>query len=266
MSALVRRLGSLIACLAATAVWASPTFFGDTGLVLAPTADVLPYTHMQFSGTYTRLSDGTNEVKAFPVTLTYGASNNSELSVSFAEASDDSGHGADVKSLGAKVNILTEDFVGQRPGLAAGIRVAKFGSGQFDHSVSDAYFVASKALFLQDDGIEAGFAVRAHLGLGYTSYSGGTSSKFTSVFGGVSFKSRSGHAVIFEILPEHKDGAQVYRERTMSASIRHPLSENFVLEIGNTRPYSYGDETYFAKIIYHAGERLRDDPRTSVRY
>ncbi|HEY3415857.1 MAG TPA: hypothetical protein VGM23_03140 [Armatimonadota bacterium] len=267
MSALLRWwmfITVLIGC--AVAGLSYPTLYGDTGLVLVPTADIMPTGNFSLAVNVSRedLTSGTATV--IPVRVTYGASDRTEFSLFFSEPTDKSEGGFDATGGGVKLSLLPENVERRTPGIAVGGRIASL-RDPVGYDVIEGYAVFSKALLQSGDLEDKGFVFRFHGGVSYIQYSGAVDAEFFSPFFGVSYASVEGNSLVIDYVPKQEKGITTYRESTISGALRRRLSPNFWIELGSTKPFGQGGEnSYYAGLLYHYGEidRHADDAKVLV--
>ncbi len=247
---------------ASLAAWSFPTLYGDTGLVLMPTADVQPVSSFEGVVDFMKVS-GAGKTRAIPLRLCYGISEHTELALMISEARE-AEKGFDVAGAAVKMVLIDEESYTFIPGVAVGMRAIRLKQqGLQTKDVVDGYLVLSKTMLARGDMTEDGFIIRTHAGLASTTYSGGATGSFIGPFGGASYLSASGNFVGLEFMPAQKSGATTLRENTISAVLRRPLSDNFFIEVGTTRPFGMGaSNTAFAGIMYRYAERSPDQPIT----
>lgn len=154
--------------------WSYPTLYGDTGLVLMPSADVIPDTYVMLAGNYAEVkSDAGGRAIIFPVRLLYGASDNTELFVLGAESSTKTEEGGfDALGAGFKVALIHENLMTDWPGISIGARAYQT-QGAIDKRVIEAYLVGSKTIFKTSDLLdEEGYTFRVHLAGFFTRFTG----------------------------------------------------------------------------------------------
>lgn len=255
MTALLRMMILLIALgIATIVVWSYPTMYGDTGLVVMPTADTLTYTFIDLGLNTTRYNGALGKGNTYPIRLTFGASDDSEFFVVLSEASGKNNTMPDVFGGGLKYRLVREDPYTHMPGVAVGVRVVNMKGGLFDQNVVNAYGVVSKALFTSGDDTDAGFQIRAHGALEFTQYSGDRKGSFYGLLAGLSYRSDSGTEFAVDIVPAQKKGDVKFRETSYSVAVRRPLSKEFKAEFGFA-PVFGGENAFYAGILYEYGER-----------
>lgn len=253
--ALQTRLLTLLVALffSATLIgWSYPTISGDSGLVLAPTADVMPLMNLELAFDYNRFEVGTSSATAFPVRLTYGIAPNLELFGVYADANDN--HGYDVMGGGIKAQLVKGTGAEFSPSLAIGARMLRFDKA-IERNIETAYLVSSASLYNQDNYPHDGYQLRAHLGVAFDRFSGDVADNdfFTPFIGG-SYESVGGSSFVVDYLPRLDNGTTVYRQSSLSAAVRIPISNILVLQIGGGRPFGVGNTSLSLGIMYHYGE------------
>lgn len=266
MTTLLRLLSvATLVVVAAITAWSYPTIYGDTGLVLTPTADVTPYTHVNLAANYTQVKTEGVTFNLFPIRLSYGVGSNVELFVLSTQASGNKEGEINAVGGGAKIALLKEELNSRVPGWAVGVRAVRFRSDQTRNDF-EAYTVVSKALLSRGNLIDDGFILRVHAGASYSSYSGDVQKNFLSMFAGLSFRQANGNALAIDFVPAQKADGVTYRNATISAAFRHPLSENFWMEIGTTKPYGIGQSTIYTGVTYHFADQTSTPEREPVLY
>ena len=262
MTVPVRMLSLAVVLFAAMlAAWCYPTLYGDTGLVLVPTADLLPQTYVNLAFNYSRYPTTAGGSTVYPVRLSYGASDNAEFFAFYASPSHRNEGSPEVLGGGFKFSIEKEDTYSGRPGLAVGARVFQLRDlpGSTNRDAVDTYGVISKTVLSSSDSVkDTGYAVRVHGGVTYTAYSGdaaGNGNFISGVFG-VSYANRDGTNIVADYVPLQKENGVTYRNAALSAALRYPLSDNFMFEAGETQLYGLGDQAQlYAGILYKYGQR-----------
>ncbi|MHB9131252.1 MAG: hypothetical protein ACYDBB_09210 [Armatimonadota bacterium] len=247
--------------------WGYPTFFGETGLVLTPTADVLPVSYLQVAADYTRIDDcyGTT-TKSFPLRLVYGASENTELFVFAGRIGRDSITSFEVLGAGVKLGVIKEDIYKKIPGIAVGARVYRIRQSE-DTDVVDGYAVMSKAILAKGDLATDGYVVRVHGGISFTKYSGYDDSGFFSPFGGLSLVNTSGNSIAIDYIPKQSNDSVTFRESTLSGSIRRRLSDTIWLQLGATRLFGISaKKDFFLGLMYRYGDTQVIEPEKQIFY
>lgn len=257
-----RVLTLLVALLlsATLAGWTYPTITGDSGLVLAPTADVMPLMNLELAFDYNRFAVGTSSATAFPVRLNYGIAPNLEIFGVFADAND--AHGYDVKGGGIKAQLVKGSFEEFSPSLAIGAHMLRF-ENAIERNLTNVYFVSSASLYNMDNYPNDGYQLRAHLGVEFNKFSGDLpDSDFFTPFIGASFESIGGSSFVVDFMPRLDAGATLYRQSSLSAMVRLPISNIMVLQVGAARPFGVGDTSLSAGLMYHYGEgkSVESDP------
>ena len=259
MTVLMRVLSVTAALVAAiAAAWCYPTLYGDTGLVLVPTADTMPVTYFELAANYISVSGA----RMYPVRLSYGASDNTEMFVLINESKSHTSQGGfDALGGGFKVALLQEDLTTNVPGIAFGARLVEL-RGAVSRRIAEGYLVASKTLLKKSDALdETGWTIRIH-GCGlFTRYSGGVSENFFTAAGGVSYNNFDGTSVVVDFVPRQESNGIVFRKTGISAAFRRPLSEEFMAELGTTQPFGVGSGgSLYVGILYRYG--IREAPKT----
>ncbi|MHB9105821.1 MAG: hypothetical protein ACYDCO_02085 [Armatimonadota bacterium] len=244
--------------------WSYPTLYGETGLVLMPTADIIPDTFVTVSGNYAEVKTEAGErAIIFPVRILYGASDNTELFVLGAESSTATEEGGfDALGAGFKVALIHENLVTDMPGFSVGTRVYQT-QGALDKRIIDAYLVGSKTIFKTSDILdEEGYTFRIHLAGFFTRYTGDLGDEnFYSAAAGISYNNFNGTQVVLDFLPELTSNGITFRESVLSFALRRPLSKEFTIEAGTTQPFGEGSGgKLYAGLVYTWG--IRETPRT----
>lgn len=246
----------LIAAMAA--VWSYPTLYGDTGLILVPTADTLNDTYIEFAADYTKASTDLGDVTLYPLRLTYGASDNNELFVVAATTNASSSKGGfDILGGGFKVSFIKEDLLTGKPGLAVGARAVQF-RGAIDTREIDGYAVVSKTIYKKSDVLdEEGYTFRGHLAAFFNRYTGTPGEEnFWSLAGGVSYTNFNGTSVAIDYVPKLESRGILFRDSEISFVLRRPLSDEFFIEAGATEPFGQGGGgNVYAGLLYRWGIR-----------
>jgi len=269
----MRRFSVAAALLAATMLgWAFPTLYGDSGLVQVPTADVLPDTFVELSMNYAAVNIDGQKPILYPLRLTYGASENTELFVNVSETSAKNAEGGfDGLGAGFKVQIIPERLQSKSPGLAFGARLIEL-NGAVDRTQIEGYGVVTKTLYKQADLVdEVGFTIRGHLAGIFTRFSGEIPSKdFITAGVGLSYNNFNGTSIALDYLPKLESGGVEYRKACFSAAVRRPLSKEFLIELGTTQPYGIGSSgQLYAGLMYQWGIRdapTKREPRVDAGY
>jgi hypothetical protein len=264
MTVLLRLLLVAAVSVAVTATaWSYPTLYGETGLVLVPTADTTPDTFVSVAGSYTEVNTSAGRAIIFPVRFLYGASDNLELFVTVSESSTEAAAGGfDVLGGGFKVSLIQEDLLTGRPGAAVGTRVYQT-AGAVDKRVIDAYLVGSKTIFKTSDALdEIGYTFRVHLAGFFTRYTGDLGDEnFYSAAAGISYHNFNGTSVVVDYLPKLTSNNMTFREDVISFALRRPLSREFMIEAGTTQPFGEGSGgKLYAGLLYEWG--IRETPRS----
>jgi len=242
---------------AALMSWSYPSLYGDTGLVVMPTADIIPNTYYDLSVNYARFPDNVGGSTTYPVRLTYGASDNAELAFMLGNST----HPGSPQVMGGtfKLSITKEDPYLNQPGLALGARIYRIRDlpGNTDRSVVDGYGVISKRLFGHTDSItEQGFVLRGHVAVTATAFSGDQTGTFISGAIGFSYQNANGSNIVADYSPLLKKDGLTFRASSVNAAIRYPLSDHFMFELGEAQLYGLGDQgTLYAGILYRYGMR-----------
>ena len=236
---------------------AYPTLYGDSGLVIIPTADVMPFTQFDIASDYTRFSSQGQSTTALPLRVDYGIARGAEIFASYAPTSE---KGFEEFGAGTKVFLVNENFDKHIPAISVGARFNHIKDvSTFD--VLNGYVVASATLFRYRNFEPDSYRIRGHLGLEYLRYNLNGATTFANAFVGVSYEGSSGVTVALEYLPRLRDNGVIFRESSVSGLIRFPLSEDFTLEFGSTRPYNRGDNSIFAGVNYHYGKESETPDR-----
>lgn len=247
----------LVAAIATT--WSYPTLYGETGLVLMPTADVIADTNVALAGNYAEVkTEAGGRAILYPVRILYGASDNTELFVLGAESSTTTAEGGfDVLGAGFKVALIHESLLTDMPGFAIGTRVYQT-QGSIDKRIIDAYLVGSKTIFKTSDILdEEGYTFRIHLAGFFTRYTGDLGDEnFYSAAAGISYNNFNGTQVAVDFLPELTSNDITFRKSALSFVLRRPLSNEFTIEAGTTQPFGEGSGgKLYAGLIYTWGVR-----------
>lgn len=239
--------------MAAAAVQAYPTISGDTGLVLMPTAEVMPFTHFDIAIDYAQFSSETgNGAAILPIRLVYGIANGVELSGNLTPKAD---NGFDSVGVNGKVLLANEDLRTHLPALAVGARYLRM-QGDLDQEIVNADAVASTSLFTMGDEITGGYKIRGHLGIEYTRFDrAGVITNFTAPMAGLSYEGFSGTSFVVDYLPALKDHGTTFRRSTVSGAMRFQMTDELTIEAGATRPFEQGKFFVFAGINYHYGAK-----------
>lgn len=262
------RLLCAVALLAAgLSTWAFPTLFGDTGMVLAPTADAQEAATLQLTADYMPMKTAAGNTVTYPIRLIYGMGSNFELGVLYSEVKD-STKGVNVAGASAKMALLNETLVSKLPGVAVGIRAYREkGKAAGQLTVTEAYGAVSKIILARGNNIDEGFNLRAHTGIIYTSYSDAASAHFVKPYLGITYSTPNKSSLAIEYLPEQKDGAMTLRENVFSGALRLPLSSHFWLQVGTTRPFGIGTTNVaFAGVVYRFADDGIYEEQTPVVY
>jgi hypothetical protein len=267
MKMTLRLLCSVALLAAALATWAFPTLFADTGIVMAPIADVQQEATVELAVDFLPMKTPAGNTVSFPIRLIYGLGTNFEIGVLYSEAKDNI-KGVNVYGGAVKMSLIDETLYGKNPGVAVGLRAYREkGVTAGELTAAEGYLAVSKLLLVQGDNVEEGFTIRAHSGLIYTSYSGAVTANFIKPYLGISYMSAHNNSVSVEYLPEQKSGAMMLREATISAAIRRPLSDHFWLEVGTTRAFGLGDSNVaYGGIIYRYSDNGIYEEQTPVIY
>jgi len=259
MTVLLRLLLVTAVVVAAVAAsWSFPTLYGDTGLVLVPTADTLQDTFVSVAGNYAEVkTENGGRAIIYPVRFLYGGSDNLELFVTLSESSTSRAEGGfDVLGGGFKVALIQENLATDRPGIAVGARMYQT-SGFIDKRVLDAYVVGSKTVFKTSDILDqSGYTFRAHLAGFFSRQTGGNlpDENFYSAAAGVSYNNFNGTSVVVDYVPELTSHNLTYRKAALSFALRRPLSQNFAIEAGTTQPFGEGSGgKLYAGLLYTWG-------------
>lgn len=241
-------VGLLLA--ASLCCWSYPTLYGDSGLVLTPSSDVMPLLNLEVAVNYTRVGIADDSVTAIPVRVNYGIADNVELFAVFSDA--DNATGFDTVGGGGKVQLVENSSKSFVPGLAVGGRVLSLSNG-IDQEITNAYAVSSATLLRFRNYPAEGYRVRGHFGLEFTRFDGDLNGDFFSPFAGLSYEGEGGTSLVVDYLPRLEDDNLVFRSSTVSAALRLPISNIFAIELGGTRPFGFGDSTIYAGLMYHYG-------------
>lgn len=252
MTSRFRQFTTLAALTVASALsaWSYPTIFGDSGQVLTPSADVVPFLQFDAAINYTQLDVDGDSASSIPVRLVYGVTPGVEIFGLYADSNEDEGF--DVKGFGAKVKLISAECNKFSPSVSAGVRVYRL-EQEVGVDVTNAYVVSSTP-FYRYGGVERdGYTLRAHIGFEYLRYSGGTTADFFAPFGAVSYEGNGGVSAVLEYLPQLENDNIEFRDATLSGALRVPLDRSFQLEMGSTRPFEVGDSELYLGINYHYG-------------
>ena len=233
--------------------WSYPTLFGDTGLMLVPSADTMPYSFFQLGIDYAKIMDDAGDSINYPIRLTYGIAENIELFAVVAESQGNAVSGTNATGGGVKMSINDEHLYQTAPGIAVGARAVHYKRTAGDLDQIEAYLVASKILLAQGDVLGEGFFLRAHAVLSYTNYSGAHQGDFISGSAGLNYVTANGNSLVLEFIPEHEN----IRDATLSGALRIHLSPNFWLQVATTRPFGLGDDqSYSLGMMYQFGDKM----------
>lgn len=249
------RLSIFVTLLVATlSVQAFPTLFGDTGLVLAPTADVQQEATFETVFDFLPMKLATGYSTSYPVRVCYGLATNTEIGVLYSEARDNA-KGANVSGAAVKLALIPEGLYAELPGVGVGVRAYRENNRVMGELTGvESYVAISKILLMRGDNIENGFTLRLHTGVVYTAFSGANDATFIKPYLGISYMDASRSSLALEYLPAEKNGAVTFREATFSAALRRPLSPNFWINVGTTRAFGLGDTNMaFAGVMYRFG-------------
>ncbi len=267
MMTCLRQLVLVALLTSSLSTWAYPTMFGDTGLVLIPTANVQSEATFTLAADHLPMKNAIGSTVSFPIRLCYGLAENYEISALIGNAADKS-IGANIEGLGSKISLIDEDIYGKLPGVGVGVRAWRE-KDQVNGNANavEAYAVASKTVLAQGDNIEEGFTVRMHAGVSYTSYSGRYDANFIKPFVGLSYLHVNRNALLFEYLPEQTDGIVTLRDATFSAAIRRQVSPNFYAQLGTTRAFGKStSNAFFIGAMYRFSEENTREERRPVDY
>ena len=273
MTATLRQmmLGLLLGA-AALAAWSFPTMYGDTGVVLIPSADVAHELRMDAAVGVMRMSQTNGGTYGFPIRVNYGATGNLELSglVSESHGPAPGAENVQVVGGGAKFSLHQEKFDSQVPGAAIGARYFRTARGEWGNTdVMEGYGVLSKILYQAGDQLDTGYVIRAHAGAYYRYYKMETTNCATMApFVGITYRSYTGMSVAADFIPQEsmlsKDvtfDLQAHpitdppNAAVFSVMFRQPLSDNFTIEAGITRPFGFTkDNSFYLGLNYHYGE------------
>jgi len=233
------------------AAFSFPTVYGDTGLIMTPTAETVGAYNFDLACSYTQVNAAPNAAAILPARLTYGISPNTEIGIFLSESSNNQGNGFDIKGGSLKLIYSKENVLAMQPGLAFGVRVAKQSTDRPD--ITEAYSVVTKTVFARGDMDSQGYAFRAHAGAAVTTYSGAQGKTFLGPFAAMDYINTSGNTLMVEFLPEQKSSGVFYRRSTISAAIRRPLSDSFEVELGTTRLFGdvASDMAFYGGLNYH---------------
>ncbi len=260
-------VAAAVMTIAAMPAWCFPTLYGDTGLIQVPTADVMRVMNLDLGLHYTQVGSGAGSTQAIPVNMAYGISESTELSATISQTIGGSGHGFSVIGGGMKMGLVTENLYSGTPGIAVGARVFNLRNANLRFDCVDAYAAMSKSVISTGDLVTTGFVIRAHGGLQFLSYSGQMAGQFVMPFVGMSFRHTNGSAVAIDYLPALTNNGNTFRYSTISATIRHKLSDDFTLEVGMTQPYGIApNPTIYVTLMNHFGMKLDRDQHEPVLF
>ena len=259
---MLRLLSVTMVLMAAIAVSRSyPTLYGETGLVLVPTADTIPDTFVELALNYATAETPGGDAILFPARLLYGASDNNELFIIFAESITDTADGGfDTLGAGFKVSLKKEDLFTQAPGFAFGARLYQK-HGFTSQRALEAYAVASKILLKRTDLIDdSGYTFRGHLAGFFSRFTGDPAEEnFWSLAAGFSYENFNGTAVVIDYVPKLESNGVMFRDAELSFAVRRALSREFFIEAGTTQPFNEGSGgNIYAGLLYRWG--TRDEP------
>lgn len=248
-----KRLIVLLALIggAALLAWGYPTLYGDTGLVLVPTADSIPVSGFQLAGDAVRMTtDAGDTVTILPVRLTYG-NPGSELFLLYGSSSDTGGF--TISGGGMKIS-LPENLETFLPGLGLGGRITRVKDSST--TTTQVYGVMSKTLLAQGISLFRGANLRIHGGVAFTRFStSGTDTDFSDYFVGVSVQTPAGDSLAVDYLPELSQSGQVFRKSSVSAAVRVRFSDCLWAEVGATRAFTLGDNNaLMVGFMYQVGQ------------
>ncbi len=269
---------SLLLGAAALTAWSFPTMYGDTGLVLIPSADVAQELRVDAAFGVMRMSATNGGTYGFPIRVNYGATGNLELSGLFSESHGPAPGAENVQVMGgsAKFSLHQEQFESQVPGMAVGARFFRMARGEWgDTDVVEGYGVMSKILYQGGDMIDTGYVIRAHAGAYYRYYKmdgadarPSTTCSTVAPFAGLTYRSYTGMSVAADFIPQESLVSKPDNFDTIphavtdppnaaafSLMFRQPLSDNFTIEVGLTRPFAITqDSSFYLGLNYHYGE------------
>lgn len=248
----------LVLVVAAIAGRSYPTLYGDSGLVQVPSAAVMPLTFVDVTINYANIRENGAKHIIYPLRLTYGASDNTELFVMLSESIGSDGF--DAKGGGLKVRLFPEDLYAKTMGMAIGGRIYTV-QGSRSRTVTDAYAVASKPLISYVDPIDdKSYNIRLHGAVNFTRYTGEVSDNFFGLMGGISYQHADGTMIVADFVPKQESHGVLVRKAALSMAFRRPISESFMAEIGTAQLFSIGDTgNLYVGINYRYG--MRDIPR-----
>jgi hypothetical protein len=261
MSGFWRWMTTACAMALAASAWAYPSFYGDTGLALTPTAETTRPADFYFGwmSTYTDVTG--EQVHLTPYRFNMGTGASSEFAAFISKSEGD----AAVDYLGGaiKVQVSNEGSSKLLPSVAAGIRYTgprEGGTGQ----VLEAYGVVTKTLITRAGARpnDPGTKIQAHGGIAYRIFTEGYTPMggapladdvtFVVPFAGVSFSGNDGSQIGFDFVPEQSDEHGTFTKRTLSAVARLPIADSLILELGATRPYGEGEsQTSYIGATYY---------------
>lgn len=255
----------MTAMLSAIACWAFPTLFGDSGVVLTPTADVeRVYTYSLALGATQQSVDGGPSATAYPIRLDYGVIPGAELFLFFS-GTQDRDIGYDAFGGGGKIRLTNPKPGSGIPAIATGVRVTRV-QNNIKLDLTDVYAVASTPMYRFQKTDRDGSQIRGHLGVEYISFSNDLDGNFIRPFASLSYEGYGGSSAAIEYLPGISSDGITFREETVSGVIRFPLTTGLFLEAGATRPYGIGDSSIFGSLIYRYGDNTYDEKKYDDRY
>lgn len=265
---LLVRLLSIVTLIAVTAAvaWCFPTIYGDTGLVLIPTADVIKDATFNAAVNAIQVENTPTGNKKFlyPARICYGAVKNVEIAACLAQTS---GGNTDVHvhGIAAKMSVMRACVDTRLPDVAFGVRAFQNNVTLGNPTFTSVYAVASKTLYQNQEYYDVATAlpgeghgtgttfsynpnlpqlIRIHVGASYDAYSGmevagiRQNAQFIIPFAGITVDNSAGSELVVDFVPKESNNGVLFQKATVSAAFRYALSPNFTLEVGETRPFA----------------------------
>lgn len=242
--------------LASMSCFAYPTIYGDTGLVMAPTADVTPFYSYQLAVNYAQVTQVGESSSILPIRLNYGLNPDVEIYAAFGLG--DVKEGFQTYGAGTKIRVVNENRKKSIPLVAIGARMTRVNSG-LNSTITNGYAVVSASLYEHVDTTNQNAAysyanrVRLHAGAEFSHYSGDFTGNFLRPFAGLSYERSNGSSMVVDYMPKIRSGATTLRRSTLSAAVRYPFDDQLKLEFGTTRPYGITDSSLYAGFLYYFG-------------